>query len=201
MDTYDSRTDDYIARSAEFAQPVLTHLRQLIHTACPGIRETIKWGFPHFDHKGTVCSFAAFKQHCSLTFAKASLLNDEDGILERVGRTAMGHFGQIKGLADLPPDEVLIRYIREAAELNERNVKVARPKPETKELEIPAYFMSALEQVPESLEVFNRFPYSHRKEYVEWVTEAKTETTREKRLATTVEWLSEGKTRMWKYAK
>ncbi|HEY0895936.1 MAG TPA: YdeI/OmpD-associated family protein [Sphingobacteriaceae bacterium] len=201
MEEYDGRTDAYIAGAEEFARPILTHLRQVVHAACPGIRETIKWGFPHFDYKGTVCSFAGFKQHCSLTFAKASLLKDEDGVLERVGRTAMGQFGQIKSLSDLPADEILARYIREAAGLNERNVKVARPKPVRKSLEIPDYFIDALKEVPESLETFNGFAYSHQKEYVEWVTEAKTEATREKRLATTVEWLAEGKTRMWKYAK
>ncbi len=201
MEEYDVRTDSYIASAEDFARPVLTHLRQVVHGACPGIRETIKWGFPHFDYKGTVCSFAAFRQHCSLTFAKASLLKDEDGVLERVGRTAMGQFGQIKSLSDLPSDEILTRYILEAAELNERNVKVPRPKPVKKTLKIPDYFIDALKEVPESLETFNGFPYSHQKEYVEWVTEAKTEATREKRLATAVEWLAEGKTRMWKYAK
>ena len=164
MEEYDGRTDAYIASSQEFAQPILTHLRQLIHSACPGIKETVKWGFPHFDHKGTVCSFASFKQHCSLTFSKASLLKDEDGILERVGRTAMGHFGQIRTLADLPSDDILVRYIREAAALNEQNIKVARPKPEKKKLEIPDYFISALKEVPESLETFNGFAYSHQKE-------------------------------------
>ena len=202
MEKQDLRVDDYISKSAGFAQPILIHLRHLIHQAAPHIKETIKWGFPHFDHKGNVCSFASFKQHCSFTFWKASLLKDELRILERGDRTAMGHLGQLRSLADLPSDEVLIRYIREAVQLNEDNVKIpSKAKPERKVLEIPGYFISALQTAPQSLEKFNSFSYSHQKEYVEWVTEAKTEATREKRLATTLQWLAEGKTRMWKYVK
>lgn len=202
MEKQDSRVDAYISKSAGFAQPILFHLRELIHRAAPQIKETIKWGFPHFDYKGNVCSFASFKQHCSFTFWKASLLKDELRILERGERTAMGHLGQIKSLSDLPSEEVLIQYIQEAIQLNEDNIKVpSKPKPEKRALEIPDYFLSALQTEPESLEKFKSFSYSHQKEYVEWVTEAKTEATREKRLATTLEWLAEGKTRMWKYVK
>lgn len=202
MEKQDLRVDAYISNSADFAQPILIHLRQLIHQAAPQIKETIKWGFPHFDFKGTVCSFASFKQHCSFTFWKATLLTDDLRILERGERTAMGHLGQIKSLSDLPADDILIRYIQEAVQLNEDKVKVPqKAKPEKKALEIPGYFVSALQTAPRAQEKFNSFSYSHQKEYVEWITEAKTESTREKRLATTLEWLAEGKTRMWKYVK
>lgn len=202
MEKFDDRVDAYIARSAEFAQPILSYLRSLIHLASPEVRETIKWGMPHFDHKGNVCSFAAFKQHCSLTFHKASLLNNDHGILEVGDRTAMGHLGQIRSLSDLPAEDILMAYVIDAVRLNEEGVKVAsKPKAIKKELHIPDYFISALQTSPRSLEQFNNFSYSHQKEYVEWVTEAKTEATRAKRLTTTVEWLAEGKTRMWKYVK
>jgi uncharacterized protein YdeI (YjbR/CyaY-like superfamily) len=201
MEPYDERVDAYIARAADFAQPILKHLRQLIHQACPDIRETIKWGFPHFEEKGTICSFASFKQHCSLTFSKASLMKDEYGIMERVGKTAMGQFGQIRSMSDLPADEILTQYLQEARQLNEQKAKITKPKAEKKELQIPEYFISALKADPVAFRTFSDFSYSHQKEYVEWVTEAKTEATREKRLITTLEWLAEGKRRMWKYTK
>ncbi|HEY1025634.1 MAG TPA: YdeI/OmpD-associated family protein [Sphingobacteriaceae bacterium] len=204
MQKRDPRVDKYILEAADFARPILIHLRELIHIACPEIRETIKWGIPHFDYKGTVCNMASFKQHCSFGFWKASLMTDNNGLLEKVGKTAMGHFGQLRHLGNLPSDEVFKEYIREAVRLNKENIKVAaKPRASAikKDLEVPDYFIKALEAVPMAQEQFHNFSYSHKKEYVEWVTEAKTEATREKRLATTVEWLSEGKPRMWKYVK
>lgn len=201
MENTDPRIDVYIEKSADFARPILIHLRHLIHETCPLISETIKWGFPHFEHKGTVCSMAGFKQHCVFSFWKASLLNDSQKLFHDNGKTAMGQLGQIKTLNDLPPDDVLKAYIREAWELNEKNIKLpAKNKaPQTKQLDIPTYFTDALSRNQKALENFENFSYSHKKEYVEWLTEAKTEATRANRLATTLEWLEEGKSRMWKY--
>jgi uncharacterized protein YdeI (YjbR/CyaY-like superfamily) len=202
MTKRDERIDAYIAKSADFAKPILTHLRELVHAACPEIEETWKWSFPHFDYKGTVCSMAAFKQHCSFGFWKASLMTDAQQILT-ASREAMGQLGQIKSLADLPPDDVLIAYVREAVALNEQGVKMpSRTNAgEKKELEIPEYFVAALEGNAKASETFENFSYSNKKEYVEWLSEAKTEETRQKRLATAIEWMNEGKSRHWKYAK
>jgi len=202
MGKRDERIDAYIVKSADFARPILTHLRELVHAACPEIEETWKWSFPHFDYKGTVCSMAAFKQHCAFGFWKASLMTDPQKILI-VSREAMGQMGQIKSPEDLPPDDVLIAYIKEAVQLNEKGVKAAsKPKTaEKKELPVPEYFIAALEENSKASETFENFSYSHKKEYVEWLVEAKTEETRNKRLATAVEWLNEGKSRHWKYAK
>jgi uncharacterized protein YdeI (YjbR/CyaY-like superfamily) len=201
MGKRDERHDAYIAKSADFAKPILTHLRELVHKACPEIEETWKWSFPNFDYKGIVCSMAAFKQHCSFGFWKASLMRDEHKILTG-SREAMGQMGQIKSLADLPPDEVLISYIKEAVELNEKGIKVAKPKSTAKkELQIPEYLISALESNAAASETFENFSYSNKKDYVEWLTEARTEETRSKRLAVAVEQMAEGKTRHWKYAK
>src|SRR5215213_2106905 len=127
MKNTDERIDAYIAKSADFAKPILTHLRALVHAACPDIEETWKWSFPHFDYKGTVCSMAAFKRHCSFGFWKASLMKDSHRLLT-AGSEAMGQLGQIKSLADLPPDALLIAYVREAVELNEKGVKAAKPR-------------------------------------------------------------------------
>jgi uncharacterized protein YdeI (YjbR/CyaY-like superfamily) len=199
----DPRIDTYIQKSADFARPVLTHLRHLVHECCPDIGETIKWGFPHFDYKGTICSMAAFKQHCVFGFWKSALMNDPDNLFRKNDKTAMGQLGQIKSLSDLPSDDILKVYIREAYELNKNNVKLpAKNKPpENKELQIPDNFTEALSANQKALETFQNFSYSHKKEYVEWVTEAKTEETRARRMATTIEWLTEGKSRMWKYLK
>lgn len=202
MEKRDERIDAYIAKSADFAKPILIHLRELIHEAFPAIEEAWKWSFPHFDHKGIVCSMAAFKQHCTFGFWKASLMNDADNLFIH-SDTAMGKLGQIKSLEDLPPDDVLISYIREAVELNEKGVKLpSKERPAVKkELEIPDYFISALNKNKQAAETFKNFNYSNKKEYVEWVTEAKTEETRNKRIAAAIEQIAEGKSRHWKYAR
>jgi uncharacterized protein YdeI (YjbR/CyaY-like superfamily) len=198
METYDLRQDDYIAKAADFAQPILIHLRQLIHDAAPQIQETMKWSMPFFDYKGTVCHIAGFKQHCTFGFWKGSLLSDPHNILER--SDAMGHLGRITSMADLPADEILMQYIREAVELNEKGIKVDKTKSTVKPpLVIPDYFSELLKEHPQAETQFNNYSYSHKKEYVEWITEAKTEGTRHKRMLTAIQWLSEGKSRHWKH--
>lgn len=202
MGKRDKRIDAYVAKSAPFAQPVLEHFRSLVHAACPGVEETIKWGFPHFDYHGIMCSMAAFKQHCSIGFWKASLLADPNKKLTRGSEAGMGDFGKLVRLSDLPSDKVLVQFIKAAARLNEEGVKVKRRRAPAarKPLVIPAYFKKALQSNTLARQTFDNFSYSHKKDYLEWITEAKTEETRSKRIATTVQWLSEGKSRNWKYA-
>ncbi len=202
MGKKDKRVDSYIEKSAAFAQPVLKHLRQLIHKVCPEVEEKMKWSFPHFDYKGSMmCSMAAFKQHCAFGFWKAQLMRDPKKIF--AGEEAMGHLGQIKSLADLPSDKILTEYIKEAMRLNEEGIKLPARTSATakKELKIPGYFKKALSKNKKALTTFEGFSYSHQKEYVEWVTGAKTEETRDRRLATAIEWLSEGKIKDWKYVR
>lgn len=199
MPSTDPRIDAYIENSATFAQPILTHLRALVHKACPDVIETWKWSFPCFDHKGLMCSMAAFKEHCSFGFWKQSLIDSEALPKEK---TAMGSFGKITSLKDLPSEKVMISLIHKAMELNEKGIKVPQKKSsEKKELVIPEILTKALGRNKKAKEQFEKFSYSHKKEYVEWITEAKTAPTREKRLATTIEWLTEGKSRNWKYEK
>jgi hypothetical protein len=197
MPAKDPRVDAYIERSADFAQPILKHLRKLIHKASPKVSETVKWSMPAFEYKGLVCGFAAFKQHCTFGFWKQSLMEKDAFPAEK---TAMGSFGRITSKKELPPDEVIIKLVRQAVELNEKGIKVAKkPAAAKKELVVPDYLTKALIKNKAAQKTFENFPYSCKKEYVEWLTEAKTEPTREKRLATTIEWLSEGKRRNWKY--
>lgn len=198
----DKRVDAYIAKSKVFAQPILRHLRDLVHAACPDVTETIKWGFPHFDYNGIMCSMAAFKEHCSFGFWKAALMKDTSLMRMASSEAAMGHLGQLKSLEDLPADKVLKAYIREAAQLNEAGIKVQKPVPGTKKpLRTPPALSRALKENAKARACFNTLSYSHRKEYIEWISEAKTDPTRDKRIATTVTWLTEGKSRNWKYVK
>lgn len=203
MPSTDPRIDAYIHKAAPFAQPILEHVRQLVHKACPEVQETVKWGFPHFEYKGILCSMAAFKQHCSFGFWKATLMKDDKQLLNRVGNTDMGYFDKITSLEDIPADKIILAYIKEAMRLNEEGVKLpVKPKTATKkEVEPPADLMAALKKNKAALKTFESFSPSHKREYIEWITEAKTEATRTKRLETAVEWMAEGKGRHWKYAK
>ena len=133
--------DAYIKAAAPFAQPILTHLRKLVHKACPEVEETIKWGFPHFDYKGVMCSMAAFKKHCAFGFWKSAIMSDPKKIMEVKDRGAMGNFQKITSLSDLPSDKILIAYIKEAKKLNEDDIKLpARKKATDRKLLVPAYF-------------------------------------------------------------
>jgi uncharacterized protein YdeI (YjbR/CyaY-like superfamily) len=196
MPTVDPRVDAYIEKSADFAKPILTHIRKLVHKACPDITETMKWSFPHFDHKGTVCSMASFKQHLAFGFWKQALLEQDAFPAEK---TAMGSFGRVTSLKDLPSDKVMISLIKQAVELNEKGIKVQKKPTVKKELTVPDDLTKALAKNKAAKTAFEKFSPSHKREYVMWIEEAKTEPTRNKRLATTVEWLSEGKGRNWKY--
>ena len=202
MGTKDRRVDAYITASAEFARPVLSHLRKVIHAGCPGVEETIKWGFPHFMYKGILCSMASFKEHCAFGFWKGSLLEDREKTLEKVGKTAMGHLGRITALSDLPSEKVLLRYIKEAMALNDEGVNVpSRSKPKgDRKLDVPGDLMAALRKNKKALATFKGFNYTNKKDYVEWVTEARRDETRRRRLETAVAWMAEGKPRNWKYA-
>ena len=201
MEQYDNRIDAYIAKSADFAKPILQHIRKVVHETSPLITENIKWGMPFFEYKGTLCQMAAFKQHCAFGFWKASRLNDPDHLLNPGEEAAAGSFGRVNSIADLPTEAVLRAFILQAMELNESGVRIAKPKANTekKELVVPDYFIHVLNENPAAKEAFEKFSYSHKKEYLQWITEAKTDATRQKRLDQAIEMIKEGKSRHWKY--
>jgi uncharacterized protein YdeI (YjbR/CyaY-like superfamily) len=194
MGKTDARVDAYIGISAAFAQPILKHLRRLVHSACPEVEETIKWGMPHFTHLGNLCHMAAFKRHCAFGFWRHKLIVGEGSNAE-----AMGQFGRISAPAEMPPDKLLADYIRKAARLNEAGVKTPGRSAVKKKLVVPAYFQAALKKNKKALAMFEGFSPSHRREYVDWITEAKREETRQARIKTALEWLAKGKPRNWKY--
>lgn len=197
MGTRDPRIDAYIERSAPFARPILTHLRELVHATIPEVQEDLKWGMPSFMYKGILCGLAAFKEHAAFNLWKHSLIVGDDRPDD-----AMGSFGRITSLADLPPDDVIAGYLREAKRLNDEGIKAPKrekPADEKKETAVPDDLVAALETNPAALEHFHGFSPSKRREYVEWITGAKTDATRTRRLGTAVEWIAEGKGLNWRY--
>ena len=199
----DPRIEAYIAKAADFAQPILRHLRECVHRGCPNVTESIKWSIPHFDYAGGIlCGMAAFKAHCTFGFWHQGM---DEVLGKHAGKsdTAMGSFGRITKMADLPDDRTLIRFVKAAAKLNESGTP-SRPRPAVKgpkkELAVPPDLAAALKKNRAAAKTFADFSPSHRKEYIGWITEAKREETRAKRLATTLEWLAEGKFRNWKYS-
>ena len=194
--------DTYIAKSAGFAKPILTHIRDLVHKACPDVEEKMKWSMPFFDYKGEMlCHMASFKQHAVMGFWKASLMKDSTLIENAKSETAMGHLGKLTSLKDLPADKKITTWIKEAMLLTDKGIKLpARAKSAiTKELTVPDYFVKVLSKNKKAKIVFENFAPSHKKEYLQWITEAKTEETRNKRMETALEWIAEGKGRNWKY--
>ena len=194
----DPRIAAYIAEAAPFAQPILRHLRKLVHQGCPEVQETMKWRMPHFEYHGIMLGMAAFKEHCSIGFWKDELLFGKSAGSD----SGMGHFGKITGLQDLPSDKQFIEYVRQAAALNEQGIKKPadlKPRSARSELTIPEYFRAALRKNKKAAATFEGFSYTNKKEYLDWLTEAKREETRSQRLQTTIAWLAEGKVRNWKY--
>lgn len=195
----DPRVDAYIAQAQPFARPLLERLRALVHAACPEVEETIKWGMPAFYHHGPMCGMAAFRAHCTFSFWKASLI---PGLRTGPGRGAMGHFGRLTGLADLPSQRALAGYLRAAVRLNEAGTKVARPKPAKKPaVRTPPDLAAALAKRPGAQAAWRAFAPSHRREYVAWLAEARRPETRRARLVHSVAWIAAGKPRNWKYVK
>lgn len=193
----------YISKAAPFAQPILQHIRNLVLKTCPHATETIKWGVPFFETYGdNLCSIAAFKKHCIVNFWKASLLKDSHGLFTQIGETAMGQLGRITSLEDLPSDKILAAYLKEADQLNKKGIKPSKAaKTDKKEISTPPALAAALKKNKTAARNFEAFSYSARKEYIEWIEDAKTEATLNKRLETAVEWIAEGKHRNWKYQK
>lgn len=198
MGQKDERVDAYIARAPEFARPILKHIRAVVHEACPDVQETLKWRMPSFEYKGMLCGMGAFKEHAIFGFWKGKLILDPKG---RDLNDAMGQFGRITSVKDLPPKRELAGYVKKAMALNDAGVTVkrkAKPKPA---LKMPADLRAALAKSRKAEAHWDEFSASAKRDYLEWVLEAKQEATRARRIATTVEWVAAGKKRNWKYEK
>lgn len=193
MGQRDPRVTAYIAKSAAFAKPVLKHIREVIHFACPEVEETIKWSSPAFVYHGSLMAgMAAFKEHCRLILWKADLIKGADG-------ATVDAIGKPTKVSELPSKRQLTSYIKQSMQVIDAGITKPRPRATVKDTAVPDYFAAALKKNRKALKNFEALSPSHRREYVEWITEAKREETRNRRIATALEWLTEGKARNWKY--
>jgi len=200
MEKYNAKVDEYIEQSPDFAKPVLHYLRETIHEACPDAEEAIKWKFPTFMYKGKIlCSITAFKQYCSLGFWLHQEMKTIKELETNAEKSNMFSLGKITRMEDLPSKILLKKAIKEAMELTDMGVTMKKAAPSKTEIEVPDYFQAALNTNQKALQVFEKASPSFRKEYINWITDAKTETTRNKRMEQALEWISEGKGRNWKY--
>jgi uncharacterized protein YdeI (YjbR/CyaY-like superfamily) len=193
MPTTDPRVDAYIDKAADFAKPILKEIRARVHDACPTCEETMKWSTPAFDYKGAMCGMAAFKAHCMFGFWKAPLVVG--------GANPHGRFRHLTSITDLPPKKEMYALIHKAMALNDNGVVVARAPREKKAAaaRVPADLAGALQKNRKAKAAFAAFSPSHKREYVEWITEAKRDETRRQRIQTAIKWIAEGKSRNWKY--
>ena len=193
MPTKDPRVDAYIEKAADFAKPILKEIRARVHDACPTCEETMKWSSPSFEYKGMLCGMGAFKAHCMFGFWKAELVVG--------GSNSHARFGHLESIADLPPKKEMAALIHKAMALNDNGVVVARaPREKTAAAaRVPADLAGALQKNTKAKTAFEAFSPSHTREYVEWITEAKRDETRQKRVETAIKWIAEGKSRNWKY--
>lgn len=203
---FNPQVDLYIARAKPFAQPILRHLRALVHQACPGVQETIKWSRPFFEYKAQIlANISAFNAHCSFGFwgQEIGAVLRQANALQKDG---MGSLGKIKSLAELPQDKQMLEWLRQAkafiddghytSPIAARNRVVKAPKPA---LEPPPEFTAALNAHPKAHQTFHNFAPSCQREYLVWIADAKQQATKEKRIAQAIQMLNDGKQRHWKY--
>jgi hypothetical protein len=196
MGKKDPRVDAYIEKAAPFARPVLERLRAAIHSGCPDVTETIKWSVPAFDYKGPLAGMAAFKAHCRFILWKSALVFEGEAV-------AAKRLHKITAAGELPSHAVLVRLVRKATALNDQGTKApraaaagaARKSPPR----MPPALAAALKKNSRALAAYEAFSPSHKREYVEWIAGARQEATRQRRLATAIEWIAAGKSRNWKY--
>ncbi len=199
MPSKDPRVDTYIAKAAPFAHPILKYIRDRVHAACPDVQETIKWNMPFFEYHGLFCYMPAFKQHCAFGFWRdITVLRDRE-------KDSSGQLGRIKSLDDLPPKKEFFGLIKAAVAERDapnrapgRNAGAAKKKAKAP-IAMPRDFSAALTKASGAKKKFDHMSPSHRREYVEWITGAKRPETRIRRIATAVEWISEGKSQNWRY--
>lgn len=195
--------DDYILQAEPFARPILTYFRACVERACPKAQETFKWGMPMFTYKGSIlCHMAAFKNHTSFSFWLSAKMTDPEGVFIGEANSGMGQFGKVTSIEQLPNETILISYITEAMALTDAGEKLPKATPKgAKVLQAPDAMLEALNNNSIALSNYNAFSQSNKNDYIEWISDAKTAGTRDRRIAQMLVWLEEGKPRNWKYMK
>ena len=196
MGKRDKRVDSYIAKAPDFAKPILTYIRDAAHEGCPECEEDLKWRNPAFVYNGLLAGMAAFKEHCVFGFWKGELVTGER---TPDGEQSMAMYRKVSSLDDLPPKKKLVAWFKKAKELNDSGAKAPRVTKPKKALDEPDYFLAAIKENKKALATYERFSPSHKREYIEWITDAKGEDTRARRIKQALEWMAEGKARNWKY--
>lgn len=191
--------DEYIKKTQPFAQPILKHIRELMHKGCPDLTETMKWGMPHFEYQGVFASMAAFKEHAVFGFWKQDLIPGMKQYIKE--KEAMGSWGRITSLKGIPPDKDIIEFVRVAATLNEQGIKSPKRAQKPVKFDMPADFMKAIKANKKAFVAYEAFSPSNKRDYADWINGAKSDETRSERMKTAVDWMSAGKPRMWKYRK
>jgi len=198
MSKTDKRIDAYIAKAPLFAKPILTYIRSVVHEGAPECEETLKWGHPAFSQNGLLCGMLSFKEYCALHFWKGSLFIDA----LKGDEGAAAQLGKLTSVNDLPPKAVFLSYVKRAVELNAAGTKLPRAAAKPKApIRLPPDLRRAIDENAKARQTYDGFSPSHRREYVEWITESKQASTRSRRIAQAVEWMAEGKPRNWKYMK
>ncbi|KAF2506924.1 hypothetical protein EYY60_20640 [Flavobacterium zhairuonense] len=204
MENYNKDVTEYIEKMADFAKPILSNLREIIFSTCPEVEENIKWGTPHYSYKGDhLVMMGGFKQHCSFSLYKAELMKDKEIQASVSAGKKFGYMDKIKDISELPNKEKLVAYIKEAMVLNENGKAKPKPVKEKSSAEViaPKEFMDALAKDGKATEIFESKSPSFRKNYIIWIADAKTDETRNKRIAQSLEWIAEGKDRFWQSKK
>jgi hypothetical protein len=197
MPTVDPRVDAYIAKAPPFAQPILKHVRAAVHAGCPEVVETIKWSVPSFEYKGPFCGMAAFKKHVMFGFWKHQLMTD---LIPKGEHRAFGQYGRIESIDAVPSQAQIVKLVKVAKKLNDDDVKVPKAaRPKKPPVKTPPFLAAALKKNTKAKSHYDAFSPSHKREYVEWLTDAKTTETRDRRLAQAIEWIAQGKGRNWRY--
>lgn len=203
MGTRNPQVDRYIANAAEFARPILTHIREVVHEACPEVIEEMKWSVPHFTYNGMLCAMTSFKAHCGFGFWKGKL------VVPNISDEGAGQFGKLTSIKDLPSKKVLAGYIKTAMKLNDDGVQAPHvaaqrakaKKSASKPVVLPPELAAALKQHKKAAVAFEAMSPSHRREYADWISSAKQDETRQRRLAKAMEQIAKGKSQNWKYEK
>jgi hypothetical protein len=185
--------NQYMAELPEWQRRMLVRLRQLIHEAAPEVEEAWRWDKPHFDNAGIMVGLCAFKEHVAVWFHKGALLKDTKKLFEATARTeekGMRAYKLHEG--DKINEAAFLDLVKQAVAVNDKGTKLREAKPTKKALVVPEDLEQVLRKDPTAWANWEAFPVGHRRAYVEWVTDARQEETRKRRIAQSLEKIREG---------